>query len=102
MNNQIFIRYKKRPNFNCCPLCHKGLKWVTDGIEWYPCNEEPILFARDQGYERVVKKGELIRNTKILRPGMKVRNPNAYEYGLEPHVFTCEYLKKGNDQHGKQ
>ena len=92
--NQIFIRYRKRQQFCTCPLCHKGLKWKTDGIDWYPCDEEPVLFVRDKGYEMVIKKGEVIRNTSILRAGMKVQNPSAYEYGLEPHFFSCEKLKK--------
>ena len=94
MKNPIFIRYRKRENFRVCPHCHKGLKWVTDGIEWYLCNENPVLFIRDEGHEMVLKKGEVIRNTKILRPGMKVQNPGAYEYGLEPHIFTCESFKE--------
>lgn len=96
MKNQIFIRYRRRQDFCVCPLCNKGLKWVTDGILWYLCNEEPVLFVRDSGYEMVLKKGEVIRNTKILRDGMNIGDPSLYEYGLEPHIFTCEKIKERN------
>lgn len=50
----------------------------------------------------VLKKGEVIRNTKILRDGMNIGDPSLYEYGLEPHIFTCEKLKKEGIKHGKQ
>lgn len=100
MKNQIFIRYRRKQDFCVCPLCGKGVKWATDGIEWYPCNEEPILFVRDSGFEMVLKRGEVIRNTKVLRAGMKAKNPADYEYGLEPHIFTCEKLKKGSIRNG--
>lgn len=52
----------------------------------------------------VLKKGEVIRNTKILRAGMnhEIGDPSLYEYGLEPHIFTCEKLKKEGIKHGKQ
>ena len=70
------------------------IKWATDGVYWYPCDDEPVLFIRDMGYEKVLKKGDLLTKTKILRPGMKVPGSEGYEYGLEPHIFTCTKRKR--------
>ena len=94
ISNQIFTKYSKRQSFLNCPLCMAPIKWATDGVCWYPCDDEPVLFVRDIGYEKVLKKGDLITKTKILRPGMKVPGAAGYEYGLEPHVFTCKKIKR--------
>lgn len=91
--NQIFIKYKKREYWRSCPLCHGSVKWATDGIDWYPCDEEPILFIRDKGHEMVLKKGEVLRGVRIFRAGMRAAQFGGFEYGLEPHFFSCPKIK---------
>lgn len=93
IQNQIFIKYKRREYWRTCPLCHGGIKWATDGISWFPCNEEPVLFIRDKGHEIVVKRGEMLKGSLIYRPGMNASQFRGFEYGLEPHFFTCAKIK---------
>lgn len=93
IQNQIFIKYKRREYWRTCPLCHGGIKWVTDKINYFPCNEEPILFVRDKGHEMVMKFGEVIKGAKIYRPGMKASDFIGFEYGFEPHFFTCPKIR---------
>lgn len=95
MNRQIFFRYKKKQFFKVCPLCGRGITWTTDGISWFPCDEEPVLFIPDIGFEMVFKKRDIIRKVKILRAGQTSPAPGIRpEYGLESHLFTCPELKK--------
>lgn len=97
MNQRLYLTHFNRGE-DFCPLCSSAIVWRKIGHrKWCPCDRMPVLCTMDErtGF-RVVYKGELIAGVKILTPA------NAAEfvgkktfYALQPHVFTCDGLRKG-------
>lgn len=83
----IFLKYRRRGENTFCPECGSPIKWVYTGINWIPCNAEPVYFYPSAGNDVVFYRGDLTWNAKLYRPGMgQEERPLA---GLRPHVFTC-------------
>lgn len=83
----IFLKYRRRGEQNYCPDCGSPIKWAYDGIEWIPCDREPVYFFPSQGKDKVFYRGDLKDDALIYRPGMdREERPFA---GLRPHFYTC-------------
>lgn len=86
---RVWFRYNRREDLDCCPLCFTPLRWVFDGVYWYPCDKEPVLFKQDNGGKlTVLKRRELIEGCKIYTSG----DTDGYQMGLLPHTFTCSEI----------
>lgn len=88
---RVCLQHNSRGD-DACPVCQSALRWRKSGTnKWTPCDYIPVLFCFSiDGSERVLYKGEIITEIKILRK----RNAAEFTgkqllYGLEPHVFTC-------------
>ena len=66
----IFLKYRRRGDFTFCEDCGAPVKWVYNGIEWTPCDTEPVYFYPGEGRDTVFYRGELVRNALLYRPGM--------------------------------
>ena len=72
-------------------MCGLPVRWVhIDTGEWVPCDREPVLFLPGKGKMWLVKRGELLFDCRIYRPG----DSGKPVYGLDPHVFTCSRMRR--------
>lgn len=86
MRLRVWLKHNKKEEWERCPLCNMPLRWSYDGLEWIPCDKEPILYKFDLiGEFKIIKKRELIDNCIIYKGG----NTTGYSYGLIPHIYTC-------------
>lgn len=92
LRERVWRTHRHREEWDFCPLCYSSLKWVRVGFDWCPCDMEPVLFEQGTGKLTVVKKKEFVTGCKIFRQGEVLKK---MEYGLVPHVYTCEILKGG-------
>ena len=84
----IFMKYWRRGNLNHCEVCLSPIKWMTDGIYWYPCDAEPVLFYPHAGKDVVFYRGELLRDCRLFRQGEDMDGVSLT--GHRPHVFKCQ------------
>jgi len=87
MNTMIYLRNKRRGNFDYCEECGAALKWVYDGYYWIACDVAPVLFYPHIGRCKVVYKRELIENALLYRTGLSIEQQPLI--GLSPHIFSC-------------
>lgn len=86
---RIWLKYRRRENFEVCPKCGAPLRWKTDGCEWFPCDPEPVFFRQsDAGKCKVYKKGELLTGCEIPEKDL-----TDCERGLLPHFYSCGVYK---------
>lgn len=92
---EIWKTHKKKAEFNECPHCGKPLQWIYDGIEWHPCDKEPVLFIlHPDGRNEIMYNRELFNNALVYRSGDKRFDGVRPMYGSIPHYFSCPVLKE--------
>lgn len=88
--NRLYLHHKRRGEDEYCPLCYAAIKWIYNGIDWTPCDREPILVYPESGINTAVIGRTLVENASLYSetkiPG--VRPVSAHR----PHVCTCEML----------
>ena len=90
MNFQkIRLRYTRRTDSSFCPDCFTPIKWVFDGIYWYPCDREPVLFWPEGGNEMIVYRGQVFFHALLYKPG--IEKEELPLTGHRPHYFTCPF-----------
>lgn len=91
---KILKKHIHREIYNNCPHCGKPLKWITDGLYWYPCDHEPVLFMmHPTGKMNILYRRQLLLNCLIYKPGDK-RFTGQPLTGYIQHFYTCDFLKK--------
>ena len=91
MAERLYMIHSRR-GLDGCPACGQYIIWRKIGERKYvPCDKEPVMCYQAPGSAmRVVKKGELLSNVKIIN---KTNAGDAvgrkWFYALQPHVFTC-------------
>lgn len=90
--DRLWMKHRHKGDYDFCPLCYAPIKWVYDGIDWIPCDQEPVLIYPHQGKETAVIRRELLFDCKLYSQGI-MPNLRPVE-ALRPHVFTCHELKK--------
>jgi len=86
----IWKLYRRREDWDCCPLCGNALKWVKVNNSWCPCDMEPVIIERGTGHLTAVKRHEILLNCKIYDGKETFKKP---EMALVPHVYTCSEIK---------
>lgn len=67
------------------------MTWVRTIEEFYvPCDEEPILYAKDNGKLKIIKRRDLIDGCSRYDPNKHTCKPL---YGLLPHYYSCPVLR---------
>ncbi len=98
----IWKRHKHRENFNFCPHCEKPLKWIYDGDQWLPCDDEPVLFSmHPEGKLTIVFEKKVLENCLLYKRGDK-RCAGSPLWGYQQHYFTCEWLKERRKNYIKE
>lgn len=98
----IWKKHKARGWDNTCPHCQGQLKWIYDGITWYPCDAEPVLFRlHPEGRSKIVYKRRLIENCIIYTPEDK-KGDGAPLWGYQQHYYTCPVLRKHRQDYAKK
>lgn len=92
LRDRLWLTQKYRSDKNECPLCSVPIKWIYDGVYWILCDQEPVLVYVGYGKKRAVVYRELLSNCHYYRDG-EIVGPTPV-FGHEPHVFTCDSLKK--------
>lgn len=89
----IWKKHKRREPFNECPHCQLPLKWIYDGIEWFPCDKEPVLFVmHPDGRHTLIYDRQELSNCLIYKPNDK-RILTAPLSAHQQHYYTCPWLK---------
>lgn len=91
MISQIHLRYKRRMDMSICPDCFAPIKWIFDGVYWYPCDREPVLFWPGIGTEAVLHKGNFLTHALMFYPASG--KSDAPLTGHKPHYFSCPFCK---------
>jgi len=96
MAERLYLTHYNRGE-EFCPLCFASILWRKVGERQYcPCDRIPVLCKYKKGARlHVVKKGQLITGVEILTK----ENPSDFVgvttfHALQPHVYTCQQLKK--------
>ena len=96
----IWKTHKRREQFNECPHCGKPLKWIYDGLVWYPCDKEPILFMlHPQGQRELLYNRNLISNCLLYTRGDKRFEGIKPFSGSMQHYHTCPVLREHRRQY---
>lgn len=91
---QIWKSHKKRDDFTECPHCGKPLRWIYDGILWYPCDREPTMFIlHPTGKNQVLYNRKLYENCLIYRKGDPRFDGVHPLSGNVQHYYTCPVLR---------
>lgn len=89
----IWKRHKRRDDFNECPHCGAPLRWIYDGIDWLPCDTEPVLFRmHPEGKSTVVYRRAELANC-ILYSAKDRKGTGEPLWGHVQHYYTCSVLK---------
>ena len=88
---RVWMKHRRKPEWEMCPRCFSPLKWIYDGFDWIPCDREPVLFYPNIGDKHIVYRKELISNAALYRD--KKRPALIPCTGHRPHVCTCEEIK---------
>ena len=92
---EIWKTHKRKGEFNVCPHCNAPLRWIYDGLDWYSCDKEPVLFMlHPQGKCTVLYKREIYTNALIYKKGDKRFNGIQPLQGNIPHYYTCSVLRE--------
>lgn len=87
----IYVKYKRKPDFNHCPRCNQPVRWKYDGLYWVMCDPAPIYYKQtERGRRRVFKKGELVEGCELYHDG---KNILEYQRGLVPHLYVCGKIR---------
>lgn len=90
----IWKKHKRREYFEKCPHCDGELKWIYDGIEWFPCDKEPVLFImHPEGRSRVIYDKQELSNCLLFKKGDR-RIQGAPLWGHQQHYYTCPWLRE--------
>ena len=89
----IWKKHKRRGWDNTCPHCGKPIKWIYDGMDWLPCDTEPILFRmHPDGRDTVVYKRQELERC-IIYSGQDKKGDGVPLTGHRQHYYTCHVLK---------
>lgn len=84
-----------------CPHCQKPLRWIFDGLEWLPCDHEPVLFImHPEGRESVVYGREVLTHCLTYRKG-DPRFVGIPKHGNVQHYYTCPVLREARREYAK-
>lgn len=90
---EIWKTHRRRNEYDECPHCGSPLRWIYDGLQWYPCDKKPVLFIlHPEGTKHIVYKKELYQNALLYTPGDKRFYGVSPLYGSIQHYFTCPVL----------
>ena len=99
---KVWPTHRRREYFDDCPHCGAPLKWVYDGVEWMPCDKEPVLFIHHpEGKSTVIYRRTAHTGCLVYARGDK-RFAEAPKMGHTQHYYTCprlisarrEYIKR--------
>lgn len=103
MRDRCWKTHKKREPWDSCPLCDQPLKWVYNGVEWMPCNREPILFIlHPKGRNAVVYRRRIYDNAILYQPNNNVFYKQQPLQGYMQHYYTCPVLKQERKDYYKR
>lgn len=92
---QVWKNHKRREQFNECPHCGQPLRWIYDGVVWYPCDKEPVIFMmHPSGKSSIVYNRELYKNCLIYRKGDPRFAGTHPLSGSVQHYYSCPILKQ--------
>ena len=91
---KIYKQHERRGYDKKCPHCGRPIVWLTDGVYWYPCDKEPVLFTiHPDGHASYLYKRKLLTHCIRYRPGDK-RIEKQPLMGHEQHYYTCPVLRQ--------
>ena len=92
---EIWKTHNRKSDFIECPHCGKPLQWIYDGVEWHPCDKEPVMFIlHPNGKNTVIYKRETYENALMYKKDDKRFEGIHPLYGNIPHYYTCEVLRE--------
>ena len=98
----IWKTHRKREDFEVCPHCGKPLKWIYDGIEWMPCDKDPVMFIlHPAGWRSVVYNRQVYNSCLLYRKGDKRFDGVHPLMGNMQHYYTCEVLRQHRKEYAK-
>lgn len=91
----IWKKHKTRLYVDVCPHCGKEIVWIYDGIEYYPCDREPVLFCmHPNGKQTLIYKRRELPNCILYDPkDPRCRNSAQFKAHIQ-HWYTCPVLKE--------
>ena len=89
---RLWLTHRRRGADDFCPLCFAPIKWVYDGIDWIPCDKEPVLAYPGEGSKKAVISRNLRNDCWLYADGSL---PGKIPVdALQPHIFTCQGLRR--------
>lgn len=89
MRKRVWLTHNRREDWQHCPMCQQPIRWVYDGINWIPCDREPVMYKWDLGGRfYIVRNRELVKGCEIYAGGGSA----GYRMGFLPHVHSCDHL----------
>lgn len=99
---QIWLSHKRRQYIKTCPHCGKEIVWICDGIDWMPCDKEPVLFSIvPDGKLKIVYHRKVLSGCDLYRRGDD-RFDKKPLWGRQQHYYTCPVLKKARREYVTQ
>lgn len=98
----IWKSHRKRLYIDACPHCGKPIIWIHNGIDWYPCDKEPVLFTmHPQGKDIVIYKSEELNHCVIYDPKNSKCTGTPFKGHIQ-HFYTCPVLIKNRTEWAKK
>ena len=92
---RVWKTHKRRGDFDVCPDCGQGLRWLYIDGEWIPCSHEPVMFAlHPDGNSTVIYKRKFCENALLYKKGDKRLDGSQVFMGYIQHYYNCPVLKK--------
>ena len=93
-SEKIYLRYRRRPQWQVCPNCNAGIRWIYCDGSWVPCDEAPVMYVSDAGSDLVFCRRTPRSKAKILNTAEDfekalLAGEAVNTCGFVPHVFTC-------------
>lgn len=90
----IWKTHKKRLDGNVCPHCGQTIKWVYDGLQYYPCDEQPVLFCmHPEGKQTLIYRRHELDHCILY----DAHNPKCSGVPCKAyiqHYYTCSVLRE--------
>lgn len=88
----IWKSHKRRLESNVCPHCGRTIKWIYDGVQYFPCDEQPVLFTmHPDGKQTLIYKKRELDHCVIYNKNDPKCSGVPFKAHIQ-HYYTCPVL----------